>query len=377
MRHQAKRRSIQQDILTPVGTQLREILLGDIQSGRYPALARIPSERELADKYGISRASVRESIATLISQGVLVRRDRRGAYVAPAAPAVAPAAATATNTIAFLVSRHLLEFFQIRVSRVLSGIQDYLHDSGGQVIFHTVGDDASGVRLKPLLRNGNLRIAGCILSGTARRQTIDAIRAAAIPLVLVDRDVPSEQEDIISVRADYAAGTRLAMRHLLELGHKRIGFLGFADSLKYRAYCQAIRSFGLEHEPDYVEFLEVFDLPPAILAGYEAMDRMLSRRNLPSSLLVTNDLVAVGVMERLHIAGLRVPTDLSVVGFDDLGQRTNPPLTRVRLDLSDLGRIAAENLLKRVQGQPVPEQHILVPIEFILAGSTAAPQQSR
>ncbi|MBM3736455.1 MAG: GntR family transcriptional regulator [Acidobacteria bacterium] len=369
MRRQDRPGAIQPGSLTPVGEQLGAILLSDIRSGRYAPSTRIPSERELAETYRISRTSVRESIAQLISQGVLVRRERQGAFVAPTA--VAPPL-TGARTIAFLVSRHLLEFFQIRNSRILSGVEDCLHESGGRVIFHTIGEDPASVRLEPLLRGGTNGIAGCILSGTVRRQTIEAVRGAGLPFVLVDRDAPAEQDRVVSVRADYGAGTRLAMRRLHELGHRRIGFIGFADSLKYRAFCDSLNEFGLAHDPGFVEFIEVFDLPPAILAGYEAMDRILARRKPPDCILVTNDLVAVGVIERLRIGGIEVPEGISVVGFDDLGQRTNPPLTRVRADMAGLGRAAAESLLCLIDGRRIAQNHILAPVEFITAGSTAA-----
>ena len=100
---------------------------------------------------------------------------------------------------------------------------------------------------------------------------------------------------------------------------------------------------------------------------------MIASGHLPTALLVTNDLVAVGVMEALRISGLRVAENVSVVVFDDLGQNTTPPLTRIRADLTEMGRVAADCILKRIERQRLPGDHLTIPIEFVVAGSTAAP----
>jgi LacI family transcriptional regulator len=78
-------------------------------------------------------------------------------------------------------------------------------------------------------------------------------------------------------------------------------------------------------------------------------------------------------MEALRIAGLRVPEDMSVVGFDDLGQSTTPPLTRIRADLTEMGRIAADCIVKRIEKETLPRNQLVVPVEFVVAGSTASP----
>jgi len=87
---------------------------------------------------------------------------------------------------------------------------------------------------------------------------------------------------------------------------------------------------------------------------------------------VTNDLVAIGVMEALGVAGIRVPDQISIVGFDDIGRKTSPPLTTIRADLVAAGRLAAKALLDRIEGkrpQPLP---ITVPVKLLVRGSTAA-----
>jgi DNA-binding LacI/PurR family transcriptional regulator len=120
-----------------------------------------------------------------------------------------------------------------------------------------------------------------------------------------------------------------------------------------------------------VEFLQLLDLQPGILAGFQAMQHMLRGGALPTSILVTNDFVALGVLEALAVAGVSVPDQISVVGFDDLGQKTSPPLTTVSVDLEEVGRSAAKALRRKMTGETM-NYHIVVPVDLMVRGSTAA-----
>jgi GntR family transcriptional regulator of arabinose operon len=366
------RRRIRTDSPTPIGSQLRELLLQEIRNGRFPLGKRIPSERELAENYSISRASVRESLAQLVSEGILFRAVGKGTFVSQPQPD--RMVAGRTPTIAFIVSKSLAEFFQIRQNRILAGVEEAIRTRGYRLVFQAFGNDGrSG--LKELSRNGAAPLDGCVIAGALRRQVLEHLQELGIPVVVVDRATAQVSPDFITVRSDYARGTRLAMQHLRELGHRDIGFLGFSDSQKYQAYCECLEQFGLPYRHAFVEFIQLFDLPPAILAGYQTMQRMIATRRLPTALLVTNDLVAVGVMEALGVAGIRVPDEISVISFDDLGHGTSPPLTRIRADLIEVGRAAGEILLRRLEGERLETNHIVMPVDFIKGKSTASPQQ--
>ena len=97
---------------------------------------------------------------------------------------------------------------------------------------------------------------------------------------------------------------------------------------------------------------------------------MVAAHRLPSALLVTNDFVALGVMEGLSIAGIQTPDQISVVGFDDLGQKTSPPLTTVRVDFVQVGSLAANALLRKMNSQPIEAEHMSVPVELVVRGTT-------
>jgi LacI family transcriptional regulator len=362
--------AIQPDSPTPIRSQLKELLVQEIRSGRFQPGCRIPSEREIAEIYGISRASVRESISELLNLGMLFRTVGRGTFVSPDPFSAQPgnAVAAGPDNIAFIISENIFHFVQTGYNKILAGVQDVAAAQGWRLLFHTVGDDANNPMLQSLRNVRNHSLNGCIIVGGVRRHVMDLLDEQSIPTILVDLLI--SEEDTAAVTIDYATGARLAMRHLYDLGHRDIAYVGFSGSEKYRGYWQCLEELGLRYDARCVEFLHELDLQPGILAGFQAVQRMIAARSLPSALLVTNDFVAMGVMEGLAIAGLRIPDQISVVGFDDLGQKTSPLLTTVRVDLAQVGRLAAKALLRKMSSQAVEPEHTLVPVELVVRGTT-------
>jgi DNA-binding LacI/PurR family transcriptional regulator len=363
-------RMIRPDSPAPIRQQLRQILLHEITSGVFTAGGRIPSERELAARYRISRASVRETITELINAGVLFRTVGRGTFVAgPARPAQPQ---TPTRDIAFLINEEIFHFVQTGYSEILRGVEEACRERGDRLIFQSVGISISADGLLP---EGSAKPYGCIVAGGLKRYQLQRLRQLDVPFVLVDLLIRATEEDIISVKIDYAGGTRLALEHLYNLGHRQIGFIGFAGSEKYTAFWQTLETLGLRYDPRWVEFLEAGDLEPGMLAGFHAMQALLARSCPPTALLATNDYVARGVMEALGMARLKIPERISIVGYDDLGVHVSPPLTTIRTDLNRVGRLATEALYRRIEGAPVDSLQTLVQVDLIVRQSTALPPQ--
>jgi DNA-binding LacI/PurR family transcriptional regulator len=163
------------------------------------------------------------------------------------------------------------------------------------------------------------------------------------------------------------------------LGHREIGFIGFPNSEKYVALWQTLASLGLRYEPRWIVFLPFPDLHPSILAGYQAMQSILAAETLPTALIATNDFVALGTKDALAVAGIDVPKRMSVMGFDDLGADTNRPLTTIRTDSAEVGRLAVRTLLEQIHNGTTSQNRnrITVPTELIIRDSTAPVYQER
>ncbi|MCE5308004.1 MAG: substrate-binding domain-containing protein [Acidobacteriales bacterium] len=215
-------------------------------------------------------------------------------------------------------------------------------------------------------------IGGCIVVGGAPRRLLDNMHTAGKPVVLVDL---LQDDSTAAVGFDYAGGMRQAMSYLHNLGHRRIGFVGFPNTEKYVAYWQSLAGFGIRYQPELVIFLEQSDLQPAIMSGYRVMQKMLADGHLPTAIIATNDLVAFGMMDALELAGVAVPGQVSVIGFDDLGWETSRPLTTVRVDAGAAGALAVEVMLERIQGGGESQPRITVPTELVIRESAAPPHK--
>lgn len=180
--------------------------------------------------------------------------------------------------------------------------------------------------------------------------------------------------DAPSVDVDNRAGARGAVEHLLGLGHRRIGCITNAP-LHYTAaaerldgYCDALTTAGIEYDPGLV-IEGAFDAA----SGHLAMAELLGRSR-PTAVFVASDVVAIGALRGLREAGLRIPADVSVVGFDDIpiAAHVDPPLTTVRLPAGGLGETAGRLLVDRIAGRPVAARTLLA-TQLIIRDSSAVP----
>lgn len=184
--------------------------------------------------------------------------------------------------------------------------------------------------------------------------------------------------DIPSVDVDNEAAAQGATAHLIELGHRVIGCItnapfDYAAARERRdGYRKALEAAGLRYDDDLVVEAS-FDAA----SGRRAMSRLLERRGL-TAIFAASDVVAFGAMAAIREAGLRVPEDMAVVGFDDipLAAYFDPPLTTVHLPAHDLGRAAGLALLDRIDGR-AGEARTVLPTELVIRSSTGPPAPSR
>ncbi len=184
-----------------------------------------------------------------------------------------------------------------------------------------------------------------------------------LPMVLVGREFPHPQVD--RVTADHEKGGYEATKYLASTGHKRIGFIGASMAngkglRRFQGYLAALRDQKLPIEEELIVGPDTVSGPGYSTQndGYQGMKRLLSFRHPPTAVFARNDFTAIGAMCALHDAGLSVPEDVSVVGFDNvpLAAYTSPPLTTVDQPTVEQGRQAASLLLERIEGDKARER---------------------
>jgi LacI family transcriptional regulator len=220
-----------------------------------------------------------------------------------------------------------------------------------------------------------------LFDGISRSQLLDGVIVTAtrtgdtlIPRLL-ERQVPlvvqgrHEDPRVSYVDADNVTGAAMAVTHLLRLGYQRISTItGPLDSTaaqdRKQGYLDSLREGG---QPVDEALMVSGDFTQA--GGYEAMQRLLPHQ--PDAVFVASDTMAMGALQAIRGAGLTVPDDIALVGFDDLPQATmvDPPLTTVRQPIRRMGVLAAEMLVECLENEAAPPRHIVLPTELVIRGS--------
>jgi LacI family transcriptional regulator len=198
-----------------------------------------------------------------------------------------------------------------------------------------------------------------------------------VPIVEISDD-PDVEHPTDTVQANYRQATREIIAHLVSMGHRRFGFInGVAFSAlgvdRLRAYEEAHQAAGLPVDPQYI-----LTCGDAIEDGYQAALQLLQLPERPTTILAINDLLAIGAVRAAADLGLRIPADLSLVGFDDIpiAKYLVPRLTTVSKDAVGLGRAAARMLIERIQNPDLPRRTLTSPARIIYRESTGpAPAQ--
>ena len=200
------------------------------------------------------------------------------------------------------------------------------------------------------------------------------LRSRGIPFVLFD-PFGDPEPTTLSVQADNWTGGVSATRHLLALGHTRIGIITgpgemMCSKARHDGYTSALAEQGIEADPELVTEGD-FTTP----GGYAQAISLLQQPNRPTAIFTGNDLQAMGVYEAARQLNLRIPEDLSIVGFDDVQTAAflGPALTTVKQPLQDMARTAVRMLVEAMKEGDVLQPHVIMPTSLIVRGSTSEP----
>jgi LacI family transcriptional regulator len=295
--------------------------------------------REVAEKAGVSAATV-----SYVLNDVRKVRPETEQRVRWAAHELGYSRNTAARSLALGRSSTIGLILPDICNPFFPEISKAFQEAAGAACFETiVMDTNSDVRRIHLLleRLMALQVPGAaFLTSQITPGMKETLAARNVAAVYLDHERGSRRSTNIAI--DYRYGIREAVNHLVELGHRRVGFVGgpaqgSAARLRKQAFFDEAEELGLEHA--------VIDSDFTVQGGYVACSRLLSGFDA-TAVVAANDLMAIGAMHSASDRQLRVPADLSIVGFDDItfAQFTHPPLTSVAVPRADIGHMAFEAL---------------------------------
>jgi GntR family transcriptional regulator, arabinose operon transcriptional repressor len=358
-------------IAKPKYLRLLESLSNDILSGRFKTGAKLPSEAALVKKFGISRITVGRALRELQNRGLVDRIAGSGTYVRRGrghgeVPLIfgllipdlgekeifEPICQGIAN--ARQASSHALLWGHTDVPR------DGKEEQAWQLCRQYIARKVSGVFFAPLEFE--------IGADKANRRIVSALRESDIPVVLLDRRPSGTPErgrpDLVGINNRQAGF--LATEHLVKLGCKRIGFLGYHGSAptivaRMAGYQEALTMYGLAAETNSAVRVE---------PGHEQVELLKDKPQIEAFVCV-NDRVAGHLMHSFMAQHIRIPEDIRIVGIDDVAYASllPVPLTTVRQPCRAIGEAALSTMLSRIEAPKIPARDVLLDGELVVRKS--------
>jgi len=252
--------------------------------------------------------------------------------------------------------------------QVILGVEQAVIQQGFHVLLKPVDPNDSGGYTRLITEN---HVDGILLSGPRQvDQALMQLHEQRVPILLMGQ-LPGTDIPFVDVNA--TDGAELAVNHLIGLGHQHIGIitnapLNYTSAQQRRdGYLEALRKASL---PIDQALIKEGNYTPA--SGFKAMKALLSLTPRPTAVFVASDVVAIGAMLAIKEAGLRIPKDIAIVGFDDIpfAEYYDPPLTTIRLPAFGLGWAGGDRLMRLIRGEGLDQENILLNSELIVRKSS-------
>jgi LacI family transcriptional regulator len=337
-----------------------------------PAGGRRVQQREIAELAGVSVSTVSRvlsnaaGISEAVQQRVLAAAAKLGYRRNPTRPA------GRLQNVSLLTNLALPSGLDPFHADVLSGVELACSHEGLHLSYATVGGASSEELVLDRLRQQ--RVDGLLLLSIDDPALIESVRALNAPTVMINVD--QRELPIDTILPDNRLGGLLAVRHLIAHGHRRILHVTASQRRTIRrrteAYQAALAEAGIPYDPQLV-----LETPINAEAVYEAVRRYLAQGTTHfTAVFCANDLAAMGLMRAAQEAGLRIPQDISVVGFDDIAAAAflSPPLTTVRIEAVELAKLAVRRLIDRAETPDLTPIRVSLACSLIERKSVAPPR---
>ncbi|MGA2352422.1 MAG: LacI family DNA-binding transcriptional regulator [Terracidiphilus sp.] len=257
---------------------------------------------------------------------------------------------------------------------LIQGFEEVAVEHGYEILIGSTNYDPE--RMKSCIRRMVERKAEgvALMTFGIEEPLLDQLADRKVPLVFVD--VGPDRPGISLLRVDYHHGIRQGVQHLAALGHRDIAFVAgplrlHSAQSRLAAFHRALQECGIPVDAD-----RIVEGDHTMEGGMAAAEKLLIGGKLPTAVMCSNDMTAIGVLHKAYRIGLRVPDDLSIIGFDNIHitQMTTPPLTTIQMSCFELARAAVMALRAHVEGTPLPKREYPIETRLVVRESTGYPR---
>lgn len=343
--------------------QLKEYIKGLMQRGELVPGSQLPSEHMLANQFKLSRHTVRQALGELENEGLIYREQGRGTFCS-----------TRKNngkiTIA-VVTTYISEYI---FPSVIRGIEEILSTAGYTLILANTGND-KGKEAQCLENLLSQDIAGMIIEPTkSARENINSkyfveLEKRRIPYLMFH--AAYQDMDAPFIIMDDEKGGYMVTQYLLQLGHREIAGIFKADDIqgikRQNGFMAALADYNIQVKPEY---LSNYDTEHIKSYPYQFVRGLMNRSDRPTAIVCYNDEIAINIMEAIREEGLKVPEQISIVGYDDssLAVASEIKLTTIKHPKADLGRQAARFIIDMLEGR-IEKPRLVYQPELIIRSS--------
>ncbi len=354
---------------TSLYIQLKEKLVQELRSRNLKANERFLTFRDIAEQHEVSTITASKAISELVDEGILYCRQGKGTFVGDI-----DKIKRLFNKDVFNIGATFLDMYNVSspyLSEVIKGISEGCNRFGYNLqIFATHAPDTMTIDNYVLMRNIKKKhIDGLLIASRMDLKDIILLRENNVPFVWIGNDLPHEK--VYCVLVDHVYGTFLAIEHLLNLGHKRIGLIRTSvEAAIIPTYRVCLEKRGLKFDTEMIKESGEYTQE----TGYALMKELLNLSNPPTAVFIIDDIVALGAMKAIDEKGLRIPDDISIVGYGNHSAHlySPVPLTTVDTHVRKMSVLSLEMLVKVMKGEEVKEPKLTITPNLIVRNSCGA-----
>ncbi|MGD8236692.1 MAG: GntR family transcriptional regulator [Chromatiales bacterium] len=326
---------------------------------------KLPGERALAKELGYSYMTIRKAIENLVDEGVLYKVPTKGTYINNDRES-----RKKTQTIGYFLDSSIESGISSPYySLIFKALEkEATRNDYSLMYFSDVGEDKLDKTVS--------KLDGVIATCLPRIENVIHELKQSLPLVVIDNS--SIDKAIPSVIIDNFNAEVESVNYVCSLGHKRIGFMtGLEDSDIGRDRCAGYRS-GLSNNGIQFDDTLVFHGNYSFESGFSGAEYFLSLKHPPTTIICANDSMALGVMRKLCLEGLKVPDDMSVIGFDDIeiAAQIIPPLTTIAAPVDRIAKHAFSMLMQSIRGEQLELRHVALDAHLVIR-QTCGPSKTQ